>query len=404
MPSTLSWLDTSAEEQRRVRELIALYTQSESRDELGIGQIRDAFADGLFPGTSTIHTRARYFLFIPWLYQQGATTRSGAKLNLWTEKEERKLIGALKAEGIGAGEGLIGRVAGTSVKTLPSDIYWAALGRYGIRLRDVAPDMLGTLAAPASADDELAARRSQDWNATLPAPPDGFPAEVQGGMALGREEATWLRECILERTAGTLLAHLLTDDTPLAEDDAAPWFEPTCLTANGPPAELLKHGRLFSLAMRGSALLYNLLIAERYEQAGHTTHPQPVEDYREALQTWSEEVQADGELLRSWDRQQMWDLVRGLNPRIGLQTRAFVDAWLDVVVDGRGATAATDPEIRSLVDLRERRQKGAQSRLVNERLLRTWSGRSGTSPLVYRWPQVRRIVTDIREGIDRAGA
>jgi hypothetical protein len=402
--STLSWLDTSAEEQRRVRELIAMYTQSESRDELGIGQIRDAFADGLFPGTSTIHTRARYFLFVPWLYQLGATTRSGARLTTWTDTQERKLIGALKSEGIGPGEGLIGRVAGSSVKTLPSAIYWAALRRYGILTRDVAPDMLGALGSTPSADDELADRRSQDWSATVPAPPPGFPAEVPGGMALRPEEAAWLRECILERTHGTLLAHLLTDDTPLAEGESNPWSERACLTAEGQPADLLQHGRHFSLAMEGSALLYNLLIAERYEEAGHTTHSQPVDFYREALRTWSEDVQADGTLLRAWDRQQMWDLVRGLNPRIGLQTRAFVDAWLDVVVDGRGAGAATDPEIRSLVDLRERRQKGAQSRLVNERLLRTWSGASGTSPLVYRWPQVRRIVTDIREGIGRASA
>jgi len=129
VPSTLSWLDTSAEEQRRVRELIALYTLSESRDELGFGQIRDAFADGLFPGTSTIHTRARYFLFIPWLFTVGAKTRSGNKLTTWTDTQERKLIGALKNEGIGAGQGLIGRVAGASVKTLPSAIYWSAWPR-----------------------------------------------------------------------------------------------------------------------------------------------------------------------------------------------------------------------------------------------------------------------------------
>jgi len=404
VPSTLSWLDTSAEEQRRVRELIALYTQSESRDELGIGQIRDAFADGLFPGTSTIHTRARYFLFIPWLYQQGATTRSGTKLTVWTDIQERKLIGALKHEGIGAGEGLIGRVAGPSVKTLPSAIYWAALGRYGILTRDVAPDMLGALGSAPSADEELAVRSSQDWSATLPAPPPGFPGEVAGGMALRPAEAVWLRECILHRTPGTLLAHLLTDDTALAEGDTDPWSEPACLTSDGQPATLLQHGRHFSLAMQGSALLYNLLVAERYESAGHNTHPQPVERYREALQEWSENVQADGTLLQSWDRQQMWDLVRGLNPRIGLQTRAFVNAWLDVVVEGRGASAATDPDIRTLVDLRERRQKGAQSRLVNERLLRTWSGASGTSRLVYRWPQVRRLVADIRDGAAGAGA
>ena len=40
-----------------------------ARDELGLGVIRDAFVDRLFPGTSTIRTRARYFLFVPWLFR-----------------------------------------------------------------------------------------------------------------------------------------------------------------------------------------------------------------------------------------------------------------------------------------------------------------------------------------------
>ncbi|MCZ4080299.1 DUF6361 family protein [Rhodococcus sp. H36-A4] len=404
MPSTLSWLDTSAEEQRRVRELIALYTQSESRDELGIGQIRDAFADGLFPGTSTIHTRARYFLFIPWLFTQGAKTRGGTKLTTWTDTKERKLIGALKDEGIGAGQGLIGRVAGPSVKTLPSAIYWSALGRYGILNRDISPDMMGALRLANSDDDELAVRNIQDWHPTLPAPPAGFPAKVEGGMALLPAEAGWLQERILEAVPGTMLAHLLTDDTPSADDIMPPWFDPACLSADGPPATLLRHGRLFSLVMQGSALLYNLLVAERYEAAGLTTHPQPVDGYREAIRTWAESVQDDGELLRAWDRHEMWDLLRITNPRIGPQTRAFVDEWIDAVLAGRGTTVADDKDVRSLVDLRERRQKGAQSRLVNDRLLRTWSGASGTSMLVYRWPQVRRIVADIREGIADAGA
>ncbi|WP_032402611.1 DUF6361 family protein [Rhodococcoides fascians] len=404
MPSTLSWLDTSADEQRRVRELIALYTQSESRDELGIGQIRDAFADGLFPGTSTIHTRARYFLFIPWLFTQGAKARSGAKLEAWTDIHERRLIKALKDEGVGAGQGLIGRVAGPKVKTLPSAIYWAALGRYGILARDVQPGMLGALGPAVGADDEIAVRRTQDWHPTLPAAPEGFPASVEGGMELLCEEAVWLRERILESAPGTMLAHLLVDDTPLGDDDTPPWVNPSCLSAHGPPASLLQHGRLFSLVMHGSALLYNLLIAERYEAAGMTTQPQPVQRYRERLSDWAESIQSDGELLRGWDRQEMWDLVRTTNPRIGLHTRAFVDEWIDAVFAGRGATAADDEDIRSLVEMRERRQKGAQSRLVNDRLLRTWSGASGTSMLVYRWPQVRRIATDIREGVANAGA
>ena len=55
-----------------MREIVNLFTQSESRDELGIGQVRDAFSDSLFPGTSTLHTRARYLLFVPWCFIKAA--------------------------------------------------------------------------------------------------------------------------------------------------------------------------------------------------------------------------------------------------------------------------------------------------------------------------------------------
>ncbi len=404
MPSSISWLDTSAEEQRRVRELIGMLAQSESRDELGIGQIRDAFSDGLFPGASTIHTRARYFLFIPWIYTLGAKTRRGAKLNAWADTQERRLIDALKDQGIGVGEGLIGRVAGASVKTLPSAIYWSALGRYGILTRDVAPEMLGPMAPALGPDDELALRATQDWHPTLPAPPSGFPAEVEGGMALRPEEATWLKERILETVPGTLLAHLLTTEAPLSPEGTPPWFDHACLAAEGPPATLLQHGRHFSLALEGAALLYNLLIAEKYEAAGHNVQNQPVASFREEIRDWAQDCQNDAALLRAWDRDEMWDVVRSLNPRIGIQTRSFVDAWLDAVISGRAVGAVNDTELRALVENRERRQKGTQSRLVNERLLRTWSGASGTSRPVYRWGTVRRITADIREGADGAGA
>ena len=78
MTSGLAWLDTSLDEQRRVREMIALYAQAESRDELGIGQVRDAFSERLFPGTSVVQTRARYLLFVPWTYRAGSARRSAA--------------------------------------------------------------------------------------------------------------------------------------------------------------------------------------------------------------------------------------------------------------------------------------------------------------------------------------
>ena len=60
----MAWLDTSADEQPRIRELIALFTQRESRDELGIGQIRDVFSESQLPGTSVTQTQWRYFLIV----------------------------------------------------------------------------------------------------------------------------------------------------------------------------------------------------------------------------------------------------------------------------------------------------------------------------------------------------
>ena len=68
MSSTLAWLDYSDHERRKALEVINLFHEDETRDELGIGSVRDAFADLLFPGTSTIQIRARYFLFVPWIY------------------------------------------------------------------------------------------------------------------------------------------------------------------------------------------------------------------------------------------------------------------------------------------------------------------------------------------------
>ena len=41
-------------------EIVDLFREKGTLDELGIGAIRDAFADRFFPGTSTLHTRARY--------------------------------------------------------------------------------------------------------------------------------------------------------------------------------------------------------------------------------------------------------------------------------------------------------------------------------------------------------
>jgi hypothetical protein len=60
MPSTIAWIDLADEDRRRMIEVVSLFKERDTRDELGLASIRDAFADLLFPGTIHPLTIAQY--------------------------------------------------------------------------------------------------------------------------------------------------------------------------------------------------------------------------------------------------------------------------------------------------------------------------------------------------------
>ena len=68
MSSVFAWLDQSEEQRRKVLDIVDLFREKGTVDELGFGTIRDALANILFPGTSNLMTRASSYLFVPWMY------------------------------------------------------------------------------------------------------------------------------------------------------------------------------------------------------------------------------------------------------------------------------------------------------------------------------------------------
>lgn len=131
--SQLSWLDYSEEEQQRVMEVIDLFREKDTRDELGIGTIRDTLTDLLFPGTSTIQTRLRYFLFIPWILKSLEERQMASRILTKRSREwQNRLRNTLSANS--AGDGIIGATAGYNVQRLSSNIYWNGLRVWGILL------------------------------------------------------------------------------------------------------------------------------------------------------------------------------------------------------------------------------------------------------------------------------
>ena len=399
MISTLKWLDFSAEEQRRTREMLRLFEEKESRDELGIGQVRDAFSDLLFPGTSVLLTRARYFLIVPWCGQHADSTAHYRRGRQTLDMVERKALVALKAAGPGE-TGIIGAYAGTAVKNLPSVLYKQALERYGIARPAVESGVLAEEAVGEHVTRDAPGR----WVTSLPAAPPGFPDTIDGGVRLSSEEASWLREQITTATPDSYLTHVLLSDWHV-DGVEWPWSHPAVETAPAEMASVVRDAELFSLAMHGAALLYNLLISEWYESIELSNVSSPVETYREALHNWADEALAHPR-RSSWDTAAMWRRVMSQSPRVegNIRARRFISDWIDAFVRGDVEGIADDEALRQLIKQRERSIKGAQSRLVNEKLLRSWAGASGSRRLTYRWGNVAALIADIHDGREPSDA
>ncbi len=401
--SYFSWMDYSERERREALDVIDLFSEQDTRDELGIGTVRDAFADLLFPGTTTIQTRARYFLFVPWIYTGLERLKVPShQMAVGARREEITLIDALASSD--DPDGTIGIEARASLKRLPSNVYWLGLRRWGIRLFPGSQDQYNrSLDAFYASDSRFSRSRRNDegepvdgsssrsWHAAVPARPDGFPR--QASFSLTEAEADYLHERLLTHAPRTLLTLLVDRGEPSGRVDL-PWQHQLALQA--PPAirDQVDHARAFSEMMHGAALLYNLMLAQ------HASNELLVERYRTALQEWSLVIAEREEALVQWDRQRFWQIVGSGGNRIPIPTRGFVDAWLDLVLEGSGPKQAasvilTNERAQQLIFDRERSIKRDRARLDNRRALELWSGAAGTAQLSYRWPVAQTIISDI---------
>lgn len=229
----LGWVDFSREDRDKVFDVINLLQDQGAVDELGIGIVRDAFANYFFPGTSTIQTRAKYYLIVPYLLKEAADGRYGKDINKILRRidEEEKQCGIILLEKNPEADGIIGKrvLPKGWVSRKPSDIYWNGIRTIGIfndkslsiaeylniSLHLRGQKMLqkfgnkGDDLEDSDRDDKDAGNMGniQLWN--LPVYKENWRESLEINLTF--EEATFLKTMIKKNVPGTLYEYILTN-------------------------------------------------------------------------------------------------------------------------------------------------------------------------------------------------
>lgn len=412
MPSSFAWIDHSEAHRRKMLDAIDLFREQGTRDELGLSVIRDGLANLLFPGTGALQTRARYFLFVPWMYQLLESDRvRSSDVTRRGRAFEISLIDAVVASEDSAGA--IGSRARGELQRLPSSIYWSGTRRLQIRAFDGSQDDYHrsldayhrALGKRLRTDDgESVEPVAPNWHPKLPPAPAELVAvgnpkkgKVPVRLSLGRDEADYLADRIRASVGESLLNWLLDH---LRDRSMAPFIWDHDLAARLPSRleRQIRHARAFSEVMAGASILYNGLVCE-----GPPRLADNLDEMEARFGEWYQELGARHGGGESWDRGDFWRVVAesGARPSAGAQT--FVNRWVEIATAASSASALwSSQEARTLIRNREWDLKRSLARLHSQHVREKWNGYTGLTRMDFRWENAQVLLNDILAAEERA--
>jgi hypothetical protein len=408
--SELGWIDFSSTDRERVAQLLAMLAEPGTLDELGIGQIRDAFSESLFPGFSTIQTRARYLIAVPQIFQDyfnlPRKERSRTPLTAYLREAEHRLAQHLvdnHADQESDELGIIGRtlVGKGGASRLPSSIYWNGLRQLELVrskksltefCRQAYDSEHAVLLADLHEEGNDATDAARVRKVVKTGPEYGAQWMVNARIPLTQREATFLQTHIRHAPAmrnsvpAQLIEHGLLSDALggsygtfaqlsgwLKQEDK---MSPACRRA-------LALAQDFSHVMEGAQLRLDCLIARRFDDA------EPIRACEAAYAQWREKI--DEERVLHEDAADQW--IAFLPSTVALRplSKNFVRNWSRLLL-----AAAPVGELDKAV--RQQALDNKKSRSILKRSLDK-SFQPGTHALDYRWLQAKRILGDIEEGL-----
>jgi hypothetical protein len=270
----IGWVFYSDEHRKDIETIISLSKEKGTLDELGLGSIRDAFANKFFPGTTTIQTRAKYFLIIPWILND--IYKNNIDFNafrMFLKNEEVKVINALKKTE--DQDGLIGKEAGEYLLRFPSSVYWSGLKKFNIILPDIALSQMSSFFTRQKSRESFSRKRltkedkllsdfseTKDFKHLICDGLPMFPGLKEINFQLSHKEAHFLKIKILESQPKSLFAYILRGNH-FGVCNLENFQELVDYIGNSNEfSEYLKSALLFDSVMKGCYIRYNLKVCE----------------------------------------------------------------------------------------------------------------------------------------------
>lgn len=392
----LGWVDFSKEDRQKALDVINLLSEKGAVDELGIGIVRDAFANYFFPGTSTIQTRAKYFLIVPYVLKEAVTGKYGKDPNRILKRidAEEKECGRMLLEADPNAEGVIGkRMLPTGwVARKPSDIYWNGIRTYGIfcdyglsipeyialamRLKEQKVSAgLGNRKDDAEENEKDDADAGdianiQFWD--LPIYEENWRDDLK--IELTKKEAFYLDKKIQKSTKGTLLEFILKNHIDLNEyKDFSSMAADLSQKVEPELAYMMHLACDFSNLVYRARVRYNVMLSEGENVI--------------ALDRWKQ-LETQCSSYAAVDLKAVFEKLRLQNPATLLFLMKLQEAFVNQDID----------MVDQLIKKREIQLKGVKRAKLNRPKEFDPSVWVGGEELDYRFSDTKRIINDIYAG------
>ena len=407
LTASIGWIDFSPTHRNRVGSVLDLLKPEGMVDELGLGTIRDALANQLFPGISTIQTRAKYFFVIPYIlfdYQQLPLAKRKAKSAAqYMQQREYEIMWQLADtyEHV-EGHGVIGisKYRPQKIVRRPSAIYWNGLYKFNfINTGGLAAEAFLKQASKENLSDLLSATIDGD-----DAPKDDADAgfansfklkvplkknwDADLDLNLSKEESEIFRDKILSAANNKLLAELIQHDELwkcFLKAGNFMQFAKTAIPLKLPPIlnnrMILAHD--FSELMYGAHLHYNFLLQQKVFKSNYHRN------------SWDEWVEQLPNAMMGYNTFNPDDLF--LYAATTRSTTAnFVKEWWQQAKSG----FKNENKLEQLILQQEARVKPNKARLQWNKTEDVKEDRwIGLTHFDYRFAQAKTILNDIKEGL-----